>query len=54
MKGWSSFGSWSTAHDIHVVQVDYQGRAAMSGVDSPTDVAHAEALIARHGELLAD
>lgn len=34
------------------VPVDYQGRAAMSGVDSPEDVARAEALIAKHGELL--
>ncbi len=41
-------------HGIRVVAVDYQGRAAMSGVDSPEDVARAEALIARHGELLAD
>lgn len=40
-------------HSIGVVQVDYRGRAAMSGVDSPRDVARAEALIARHGELLA-
>ena len=39
-------------YGIRVVQVDYQGRAAMSGVDSPEDVARAEALIARHGELL--
>ena len=41
-------------YGIRVVQVDYQGRAAMSGVDSPEDVARAEALIARHGELLSD
>lgn len=41
-------------YGIRVVQVDYRGRAAMSGVDSPEDVARAEALIARHGELLAD
>ena len=40
-------------HSIRVVEVDYRGRAAMSGVDSPQDVARAEALIARHGELLA-
>ena len=40
-------------YGIRVVQVDYRGRAAMSGVDSPEDVARAEALIARHGELLA-
>ena len=41
-------------YGIRVVQVDYRGRAAMSGVDSPEDIARAEALIARHGELLAD
>ena len=41
-------------YGIRVVEVDYRGRAAMSGVDSPEDVARAEALIARHGELLAD
>lgn len=40
-------------YGIRVVEVDYQGRAAMSGVDSPEDVARAEALIAWHGELLA-
>ncbi len=34
------------------VPVDYKGRAAMSGVDSPEDVARAEALIAHYGELL--
>ena len=41
-------------HRVRVVEVDYRGRAAMSGVDSPRDVARAEALIARHGELVAD
>ena len=41
-------------YGIRVVEVDYRGRAAMSGVDSHEDVARAEALIARHGELLAD
>ena len=41
-------------YGIRVVEVDYRGRAAMSGVDSPADLARAEALIARHGELLAD
>ena len=34
------------------VPVDYAGRADMSGVDSPEDIDRAEALIARHGELL--
>ena len=37
---------------IRVVKVDYRGRASMSGVDSPEDIKRAEALIARHGELL--
>lgn len=41
-------------YGIRVVEVDYRGRAAMSGVDSPEDIARAEALIARHGELLED
>ena len=41
-------------YSIRVVEVGYRGRAAMSGVDSPEDVARAEALITRHGELLAD
>ena len=41
-------------YKVRVVEVDYRGRAAMSGVDSSQDVARAEALIARHGELLAD
>jgi 3-deoxy-manno-octulosonate cytidylyltransferase (CMP-KDO synthetase) len=38
-------------HALRCVPVDYKGRAAMSGVDSPEDVARAEELIARHGEL---
>lgn len=38
---------------IRCVPVDYKGRASMSGVDSPEDVTRAEALIAKHGELLA-
>ncbi|MGQ4808690.1 8-amino-3,8-dideoxy-manno-octulosonate cytidylyltransferase [Candidatus Entotheonellaceae bacterium PAL068K] len=37
---------------MRVVQVDYQGRASMSGVDSPADLKRAEELIAIHGELL--
>lgn len=39
-------------HTMLCVPVDYKGRAAMSGVDSPEDIARAETLIARHGELL--
>ncbi len=37
---------------MRVVQVDYQGRASMSGIDSPEDIKQAEKLIALHGELL--
>lgn len=40
-------------HAMVCVPVDYRGRAAMSGVDSPEDVVRAETLIARHGELLS-
>lgn len=39
-------------HTLRCVPVDYQGRASMSGVDSLEDIARAEALIAKHGELL--
>ena len=39
-------------YEIRCVPVDYRGRASMSGVDSPEDVVRAEALIAKHGELL--
>ncbi len=37
---------------IRCVPVDYCGRPSMSGVDSPEDVARAEALIAKHGDPL--
>jgi 3-deoxy-manno-octulosonate cytidylyltransferase (CMP-KDO synthetase) len=39
-------------YKIRCVPVDYAGRANMSGVDSPEDIARAETLIAKHGELL--
>jgi 3-deoxy-manno-octulosonate cytidylyltransferase (CMP-KDO synthetase) len=39
-------------YSIRCVPVEYRGRASMSGVDSPEDVARAEALIAKHGELV--
>ena len=38
-------------YTIRCVPVDYKGRASMSGVDSPQDIARAEALIAQYGEL---
>lgn len=37
---------------IRCVPVDYNGRASMSGVDSPQDITRAEALIAQYGEIL--
>jgi 3-deoxy-manno-octulosonate cytidylyltransferase (CMP-KDO synthetase) len=39
-------------YDMRCVPVDYKGRANMSGVDSPEDIARAEALIAKHGEMI--
>lgn len=41
-------------YKIRCVPVEFKGRANMSGVDSPEDVARAEALIAKHGELLVN
>ena len=40
-------------YTIRCVPVDFNGRANMSGIDSPEDIARAEALIDQHGELLA-
>jgi 3-deoxy-manno-octulosonate cytidylyltransferase (CMP-KDO synthetase) len=37
---------------IRCVKVDYKDRASMSGVDSKEDIARAEALIDKHGELI--
>ena len=39
-------------YSIRCVPVDYKSHASMSGVDSPEDVARAEALIYQHGELV--
>jgi 3-deoxy-manno-octulosonate cytidylyltransferase (CMP-KDO synthetase) len=39
-------------YTIRCVPVDFQGRANMSGIDSPEDIERAEALIDKHGELL--
>ena len=35
---------------VKMIEVDYQGRKSMSGVDSPEDIARAEAIIAEQGE----
>ena len=39
-------------YTIRCVPVDFNGRANMSGVDSLEDIARAEALILKHGELV--
>jgi 3-deoxy-manno-octulosonate cytidylyltransferase (CMP-KDO synthetase) len=39
-------------YTMRCVPVDFKGRANMSGIDSPEDIARAEELIAKHGELL--
>lgn len=39
-------------YTIRCVPVDFQGRANMSGIDSPEDILRVEALIIEYGELL--
>jgi 3-deoxy-manno-octulosonate cytidylyltransferase (CMP-KDO synthetase) len=41
-------------YTIRCVPVEFNGRANMSGVDSPEDIVRAEALIAKHGELIEE
>jgi 3-deoxy-manno-octulosonate cytidylyltransferase (CMP-KDO synthetase) len=53
MEGLEQLRALENGYSIRCVPVDYKGRASMSGVDSPEDVGRAEALIAKHGELLA-
>lgn len=53
MEGLEQLRVIEHGYTIRCVKVDYKGRASMSGVDSPEDVARAEALIAQHGELIA-
>ena len=37
---------------IRLVEVDYRNRASSSGIDSPDDIAKAEAIITKYGELI--
>lgn len=53
MEGLEQLRVLEHGYQIRCVPVDYKGRASMSGVDSPEDIARAEALIAKHGELIA-
>lgn len=52
LEGLEQLRMLENGYNIRCVPVDYKGRASMSGVDSPEDVARAEALIAKHGELI--
>lgn len=52
LEGLEQLRILENGYNIRCIPVDYQGRANMSGVDSPQDIARAEALISLHGELL--
>lgn len=53
LEGLEQLRVLENGYEIRCVPVDYRGRASMSGVDSPEDVTRAEALIQKHGELVA-
>ena len=52
LEGLEQLRILENGYTIHCVPVNYKGRASMSGNDSPEDVARAEVLIAKYGELL--
>ncbi|MDP3560423.1 MAG: manno-octulosonate cytidylyltransferase [Legionellaceae bacterium] len=52
LEGLEQLRLLENGYTIRCVPVDFNGRANMSGIDSPEDIARAEALIAQHGELL--
>jgi 3-deoxy-manno-octulosonate cytidylyltransferase (CMP-KDO synthetase) len=52
LEGLEQLRALEHGYKIRCVPVDYAGRANMSGIDCPDDIARAEALIALHGELL--
>ncbi|WP_058534378.1 3-deoxy-manno-octulosonate cytidylyltransferase [Legionella saoudiensis] len=52
LEGLEQLRILENGYHIRCIPVDYQGRANMSGVDSPEDIARAEVLISQHGELL--
>jgi 3-deoxy-manno-octulosonate cytidylyltransferase (CMP-KDO synthetase) len=52
LEGLEQLRLLENGYSIRCVAVDYANRASMSGVDSAQDVLRAEALIAKHGELL--
>lgn len=52
LEGLEQLRLLENGYTIRCVPVDFKGRANMSGIDSPEDIVRAEALIAKHGELL--
>lgn len=52
MEGLEQLRVLENGYTLRCIPVDYQGRANMSGIDSPEDIARAEALIDQYGELL--
>ncbi|KTC91377.1 3-deoxy-manno-octulosonate cytidylyltransferase [Fluoribacter dumoffii] len=52
MEGLEQLRILENGYTLRCVPVDYKGRASMSGIDSPEDIARAEALIAQYGEPL--
>ncbi|MCW8416998.1 3-deoxy-manno-octulosonate cytidylyltransferase [Fluoribacter dumoffii] len=50
MEGLEQLRILENGYTLRCVPVDYKGRASMSGIDSPEDIARAEALIAQYGE----
>lgn len=53
LEGLEQLRMLENGFEIRCVPVNYNGRANMSGIDSQEDIARAEALIAKHGELLS-
>ncbi len=52
LEGLEQLRALEHGYTIRCVPVEFKGRANMSGVDSPEDIVRAEALIAKHGELI--
>ncbi len=52
MEGLEQLRILENGYTLRCIPVDYKGRANMSGIDSPEDIARAEALIDQYGELL--
>lgn len=53
LEGLEQLRLLENGYTIRCIPVDYKDRASMSGIDSPQDIARAEALITQHGELLS-